>query len=237
MDITTPDGRTLGHVRMTPADIASLAGAVGDSVELRARTMIADARRNAAQRTPIVAGSAATGGWTPGPSAGQGTGSAAGKRRSRWWPWIAGVLLAITIIGALSDNDDDTAPATPAPAVGAVTVAPQPTDVTRAVPAADGSILVGDVVVDNVFDEGSPLRERFAGVITQYGATGTIGTELDANLKQGIAFCRALAVGDVTAQRHADVVTGVADKATAYGVGKQRRAIVTASLATLCPAL
>lgn len=235
MDITTPDGRTLGHVRMTPADIASLAGAVGDSVELRARAMIADARRNAAQRTPIASGSAATGGWTPGPTAGQGV--APTKRRRRWWPWIAGVLLALTIIGALSDGGEDTAPATPAPAVGAVTVAPQPTDVTRAVPAADGSILVGDVVIDNVFDEGSPLRERFAGVITQYGATGTTGTELDANLKQGIAFCRALAVGDVTAQRHADVVTGVADKATAYGVGKQRRAIVTASLATLCPAL
>lgn len=236
MDITTPDGRTLGRVTLTPADVATLAGAVGDSVELRARAMIADARRNLAQRSPIATGA----GWTPSPIGDTGDhdrprGEGARSRRRRWWPWVVGVFLALAVIGALSDGDD-TAPA-PVTSPGVATVAPQPADVPRAVPAADGSIMVGSTVVDNVFDPSSPLRKRFAGVIIAYGATGTTGTELDANLRDGVTFCRALAVGDLTAQRHADVVTGVADDATAYGVGKQRRAVVTAALSTLCPAL
>lgn len=234
MDITTPDGRALGRVTLTPADVATLAGAVGDSVELRARAMIADARRSAAQRAPFAVGSGRADTGDHDRPRGESTGEGTRSRRRRWWPWVVGVFLALAVIGALSDGDDT--PAT-SPAAVSPTVAPQPADAPRAVPAADGSILVGSTVVDNVFDERSPLRERFAGVIVAHGATGVTGTELNANLRDGVTFCRALAVGDLTAQRHADVVTGVADDATAYGVGKQRRAVVTAALSTLCPAL
>lgn len=233
MNITTPDGRTLGRVTLTPADVATLAGAVGDSVELRARAMIADARRSAAQRS-LFAVSGHSGEHSRPRGEGAREDSGGGARPRRWWPWVAGVFLALAVIGALSDGDDTPAPA---PAVTAPTVAPQPTDAPRAVPAADGSIMVGSTVIDNVFDHGSPLRKRFAGVIIAHGATGTTGTELDANLRDGVTFCRALATGDLTAQRHADVVTGVATDAAAYGVGKQRRAVVTAALSTLCPAL
>ncbi|QAU07327.1 hypothetical protein SEA_NOSILAM_86 [Gordonia phage NosilaM] len=230
MNVTTPDGRVIGRVDLTPTDVAALAHGVGAGVESRVRALIAS------QRAAIATG----GGWTPGPRPAADTAREdipTSPRRRRWWPWVAGALFALALIGYVTDEETDTGAAAPTSTGETVTVAPQPADAPRAVPAADGSILVGTVVVDNVFDRDSPLRSRFAGVLISHGVAGTSGTELDANVRDGVTFCRDLAVGNLTAQRHADVVTGTADAATSYGVGKQRRAVVTAALSTLCPAL
>ncbi|WGH20870.1 hypothetical protein QLT00_gp87 [Gordonia phage Commandaria] len=227
MNVTTPDGRVIGRVDLTPTDVAALAHGVGADVERRARALIG------AQRAAIATG----GGWTPGPRPVDGERGEDRPRRRRWWPWLAGVFAGLAMFGMIADGNDDAAPTSaPGVPVGAPTVAPVPADAARAVPADDGSILVGSVVIDNVFDDGSPLRERFASVIAAYGATGTVGTELDANLRDGVAFCRGLARGEPLPHRHAAIVTG--EPGAGYGdLGTQRRAIVTASLSTLCPAL
>lgn len=234
MRITSTDGRTLGHVAITADDVASIARGVGDDIESRVRAMVADARRASLTRSttsPIVvdgefvddADTRRT------PSAGEER----TRRRRPWWVWVVGALVAFGVIGALTDDDD----APTAPPVPAATVAPQEDNALRATVAADGSIVVGGVEVDNVFRLDSPLRQRFSDVVKSHGVTGVSGTLLDSNLRDGVTFCRALAHGDTTAQRHAQVVTGIADEATAYGVGKQRRAVVTAALSALCPAL
>ncbi|AYB69228.1 membrane protein [Gordonia phage Foxboro] len=230
MNVTTPDGRVIGRIDLTPTDVAALAHGVGADVERRARALIG------AQRAAIATG----GGWTPGPrpaadTAREDTGTP--PRRRRWWPWVAGVFGALALLGMIADTDETPAADSPAVEVPA-TVAPQPVDAARAVPAADGSIMVGAVVVDNVFEDRSPLRDRFAGVVISHGATGTVGRELDANLRDGITFCRDLATGQPIATRHAAIVTGTAPVRAGYGdLGTQRRAVVTAALSTLCPAL
>ncbi|QFP97769.1 membrane protein [Gordonia phage NadineRae] len=228
MNVTTPDGRVIGRVDLTPTDVAALAHGVGATIDARTRELIDAQRAAIADRArPSVD-----------PVDGD-TDGAAPSRRRRWWPWVAGVLLALALIGAVTDGRDDDAPAPAAETapIGAPTVSPQPIDAPRTVPADDGSIMVGGVVVDNVFDDGSPLRSRFAGVLTAYGVSGTTGRSLDANIADGVTFCQNLAIGDTLAQRHTAVVTGTADRSAAYGIGKQRRAIVTAALSTLCPAL
>ncbi|AXH49816.1 membrane protein [Gordonia phage Pleakley] len=229
MRITTTDGRTLGHVTLTGDDIGALARGVGDDIERRTRALIADARRASITGGP-AAGAPVPAGRSDVTPAGEG----APRRRRRWWPWLVLALLGFGIIGALSDSDDDAGKNWTPPAA---TVAPQETNALRATVSADGSIVIGGTEVDNVYRLDSPLRQRFADVIKSHGVTGVSGSLLDANLRDGVTFCRALAHGDVTAQRHAEVVTGIADEATAYGVGKQRRAVVTAALSALCPAL
>ncbi|AKJ72419.1 membrane protein [Gordonia phage GTE8] len=229
MNISTPDGRVIGRVSLTGDDVTAVAHAIGADLETRTRALIADARRAA-----ITTG----GGWTPGPTSSDddrpSSGSVEGPRRRRWWPWIVGVFAGLALLGMIADTDET--PAADTPAVVAPTPAPQPLDAARAVPSADGSVMVGSVVVDNVYEPSSPLRKRFAGVIVSYGATGTHGSELDANLRDGVAFCRDLAAGRTMAQRHASIVTGV--PADGYGdLGTQRRAVVVAALSTLCPAL
>ncbi|QAY17432.1 hypothetical protein SEA_IDYN_84 [Gordonia phage IDyn] len=231
MDLHTLDGRAVGRATLTPGELSAIARDaathIGATIDARARELI-DAQRAAIADRARPSVDPADG----------GTDGAAPSRRRRWWPWVAGVLLALALIGAIADGDDDApAPAADVVPIGAPTVSPQPIDVPRTVPADDGSIMVGGVVVDNVFDDGSPLRERFAGVLTAYGVSGTTGRSLDANLSDGVTFCQNLAIGDALAQRHAAVVTGTADRSAAYGIGKQRRAIVTAALSTLCPAL
>ncbi|QZD98930.1 hypothetical protein SEA_TRACKER_87 [Gordonia phage Tracker] len=227
MNVTTPDGRVIGRIDLTPTDVAALAHGVGADVERRARALIG------AQRAAIATG----GGWTPGPSTDARPSSGERPRRRRWWPWVAGVFGALALLGMIADTDETPAADSPAVEVPA-TVAPQPVDAARAVPAADGSIMVGAVVVDNVFEDRSPLRDRFAGVVISHGATGTVGRELDANLRDGIMFCRDLATGQPIATRHAAIVTGTAPARSGYGdLGTQRRAVVTAALSTLCPAL
>lgn len=61
--------------------------------------------------------------------------------------------------------------------------------------------------------------------------------DLVVDIYRNVVAARNVSCVDITAQRHAEVVTGIADEATTYGVGKQRRAVVTAALSALCPAL
>ncbi|QDF19189.1 membrane protein [Gordonia Phage Lollipop1437] len=220
MRITTPDGRVLGHVTLTADDMATVA----DTLEARTRRLIDDTRRAAI---------ATAGGWTPGPRPTTETPDRDRPRRRRpWWLYVVGVLVVLGVFGAMVDDDDDTPPSTPA---AVQTIAPQPINAPRAMPGPDGSIVVGSVAVDNVYREGSPLRERFAAIMVDHNVTGTKGRELDANVSAGVSYCHALARGELAAVREADAVSGTA--ADGVEIGTQRRAIVVGALSALCPAL
>ncbi|QRI45324.1 hypothetical protein SEA_ENNEA_90 [Gordonia phage Ennea] len=223
MRITTPDGRVLGHVTLTADDMATVA----DTLEARTRRLIDDTRRAAI---------ATAGGWTPGPGPSGDTETPnrdRPRRRRPWWVYVVGVLVVLGVFGAIVDDDDNaTAPSTPA---SVATIAPQPINAPRAMPGPDGSIVVGSVAVDNVYREGSPLRERFAAIMVDHNVTGTTGRELDANVSAGVSYCHALARGELSATREADAVSGTA--ADGVEIGTQRRAIVVGALSALCPAL
>ncbi|ATS93165.1 hypothetical protein SEA_PATIO_84 [Gordonia phage Patio] len=221
MRITTPDGRVLGHVTITADDMATVA----DTLEARTRRLIDDTRRAAITTA---------GGWTPGP--GRPTTETPDRDRPRrrrpWWVYVVGVLVVLGVFGAIVDDDDDTPPSTPA---AVQTIAPQPINAPRGMPGPDGSIVVGSVAVDNVYREGSPLRERFAAIMVDHNVTGTTGRELDSNISAGVSYCHALARGELSATREADAVSGTA--ADGVEIGTQRRAIVVGALSALCPAL